>query len=47
MKDEHLERYVELCKRMYKRMQRDGSWPWADSPNSEIEVESDDKSDRV
>lgn len=23
-----LERYVELCIRMYERMERENSWPW-------------------
>jgi hypothetical protein len=45
--DDHLERYLELCKRMCERMERDGTWPWADSPNadsqeSEDMVESED-----
>lgn len=38
---EHLNRHIELCKRIYLRMLRDGSWPWADSPKSEDLVESD------
>ena len=23
-----LERYLELCQRMYERMERENSWPW-------------------
>ena len=23
-----LERYIELCIRMYERMERENSWPW-------------------
>lgn len=41
-KDEHLERHLDLCKRIYLRMLRDGSWPWADSPKSEDLIESKD-----
>ena len=26
-----LERYLALCKRIYERMERDGTWPWSDS----------------
>lgn len=47
MEDDQLERYLELCKRMYERMQRDGSWPWADSQDSDDVVESKDKSKNV
>lgn len=36
-----LERYLTLCQRIYERMERDGSWPWADSPKSEDLVESE------
>ena len=49
-KDEHLERHLELCRRVYLRMLADGSWPWADqtdSPNSEDVIESEDISDGV
>lgn len=44
--DEHLERHLELCRRIYERMLREGSWPWRekpDSPNPEDLVDSDDK----
>ena len=26
--DPKLERYLELCQRIYERMVRDGTWPW-------------------
>lgn len=26
--NDRLIRYLELCRRIYKRMQREGSWPW-------------------
>jgi len=44
MKDKqtHLDEYLALCKRIYERMERDGSWPWKDSTLSEDLVESDD-----
>jgi hypothetical protein len=41
--DEFLFRHLELCKRMYLRMQAVGSWPWRDSPKSEDVLESDSK----
>ena len=45
-KDDHLERHLALCKRMYLRMLTDGTWPWkeppGDSRKSEDVVESED-----
>lgn len=38
--DEFLDAYLELCKSIYERMEREGSWPWSDSQNSENLVES-------
>jgi len=41
-----LQRYLALCKRVYQRMERDGTWPWPDwdiasnSPKSQDMVES-------
>lgn len=26
--DPRLERYLELCHRIYERMEREGTWPW-------------------
>ena len=46
-KDKHLEQYLALCKRIFERMERDGSWPWGDSPKSEDLVESKDNSEKV
>lgn len=43
-KDEHLERHLKLCQRVYERMKRDGTWLWSDeaeSPNAEGVVESE------
>ena len=38
-----LEAFFELCKRMYERMQREGTWPWpADSTNPENVIDSAD-----
>ena len=43
-----LEAYFELCKRIYERMERDGTWPWtADSLNSEDMVDSQDTQNDV
>lgn len=43
--DEHLQRHLEICQQIYLRMKAEGTWPWADSPNSEdvLESDSDDK----
>ena len=38
--DEFLDEYLELCKSIYERMEREGSWPWLDSQKSENLVES-------
>jgi hypothetical protein len=36
-----LEAYLELCKRTYVRMERDGTWPWpVDSTNPEDVIDS-------
>lgn len=44
--NDRLLRYLELCKRIYERMCRDGSWPWPDSPDDQGVVESEgDKSE--
>jgi len=26
--EERFEQFIELCKRMFERMEREGSWPW-------------------
>jgi hypothetical protein len=37
-----LEAYFELCKRIYERMEREGTWPWAaDSTNPEDVIDSE------
>lgn len=44
-KNEHLQRHLELCQRVYDRMKRDGTWPWkndADLSSSADMVESED-----
>ncbi|WP_188527426.1 hypothetical protein [Sinisalibacter lacisalsi] len=41
-KDDHLKQHLELCKTIYLRMLKDGTWPWRDSQISEDLVESDD-----
>ena len=46
--DERVLRYLELCKRIYDRMEREGSWPWADDSqeNGDV-VDSADSSRNV
>lgn len=34
-KDDHLQRHLALCKRMYLRMLADGTWPWKEEPESQ------------
>lgn len=44
-KDEHLQRHLDLCRRVYRRMLADGSWPWKeelDSTEPEDVIESED-----
>jgi hypothetical protein len=38
--DAHLEEYLAICKSVFEQMQRDGTWPWEDSPNSQDMVDS-------
>lgn len=48
--DPRLERYLELCQRIYERMERDGTWPWkqaTDSTLSEKVIDSGDNSPDV
>lgn len=43
-KNDHLNEHLELCKRIYERMLRDGSWPWANASDSTLSddlIESD------
>jgi hypothetical protein len=46
--DPRLERYLELCQRIYERMERDGTWPWnpknpvSDSTDGEDLIDSGD-----
>jgi hypothetical protein len=37
-----LERYLKLCERTHKHMVADGTWPWADSPDFDDVIESED-----
>lgn len=44
-KDDHLQRHLDLCRRVYQRMLADGSWPWKeeqDSTEPEDVIESED-----
>jgi hypothetical protein len=49
-RDPRLERYLDLCQRIYERMERDGTWPWKqqstpeDSTLSESLIDSDSQS---
>lgn len=45
--DQSFQQFLDLCKIVFERMEREGSWPWSDSPNSEGLVESDDNENNV
>lgn len=48
--EERLEQFIELCKRVYERLERDGSWPWPEEPDSTVSddlVESKDNPQNV
>ena len=32
--DKHLEQYLALCQCIFERMEREGSWPWAEGEGS-------------
>jgi len=45
-----LKRYLALCQRIYEDMERDGTWPWKDTPDSTLSedlVESDDNPENI
>ncbi len=45
-----LERYLALCKRIYEDMERNGTWPWKDEPDSTLSadmVDSDDNPENL
>jgi hypothetical protein len=42
MSDEVLEEYLLICQEIFLERQREGSWPWPDSPNAEDLLESED-----
>ena len=49
-KDDHLQRHLELCRRMYLRMLADGTWPWPEEPdsqNSEDVIDSGDNDNEL
>ena len=44
--DERLDRYLALCRRIYERMKREGTWPWTtDSTKMNDAVESESLDD--
>lgn len=38
--DEHIQRHLEICQRVYERLLAEGTWPWPDSTESEDVIES-------
>jgi hypothetical protein len=43
-KQQQLDQYLALCKRIYERMERDGTWPW---PSWEEQPDSHESPDMV
>ena len=43
--DPRLERYLELCQRIYERMERDGTWPWKQTEDSTLSEKMIDSGD--
>ena len=39
--EERIEQFIELCKRMFFRMQREGSWPWPVDETEEPDPQED------
>ncbi|MFC6637405.1 hypothetical protein GV827_17590 [Sulfitobacter sp. JBTF-M27] len=49
-KDEHLQRHLDLCQRVFQRMLAERSWPWkedVDSTEPKDVIESGDISNDV
>lgn len=44
--DEHIERHLAICQRVYERLLAEGNWPWREStdPEGMVESELDDTS---
>lgn len=40
--EQRFEQFIELCKRIYERMEREGSWPWPEDAIDSGEAESDE-----
>jgi hypothetical protein len=46
--DEYLDAYFDLCRRIYERHVREGTWPWtADSTDGENMVDSEGNDDAI
>lgn len=33
--EQRFEQFIELCKRIHERMEREGSWPWPTEPKDD------------
>lgn len=40
-KDAHLLRHLQICQRIFERLQAEGKVPWPDSPNAEDMLDSE------
>lgn len=40
--EQRFEQFIELCKRIYERMEREGSWRWPEGTINSGDAESDE-----
>lgn len=45
--NDQLGRHLDICRQIYKRLRREGKWPWSDSTESEDLIESESDKNRV
>ena len=43
--EQRFEQFIELCKRIFERMEHDGSWPWLEEKSKGERDPGDDDSD--
>ena len=40
--EERFEQFIEQCKRIYERIEREGSWPWTEGTIDDRDAENGD-----
>lgn len=43
--DEHIQRHLEICQRVYERLVAEGKWLWPEEPDSQNSVDMVDSKD--